>query len=151
MDSSSQTKGTVKRFQKKLPYDIRTGNYNEVPRCVQKMQQILGFFGLCSTNRCISSQNVWLVGGGTDFPFLLMGFSSSNMLPLRKGISNQRGLKAPLKRFQRISPLDSNSRVFTVQPKYKNKRALQHFSTALTMNTCHQTVTQQCFQLWCKH
>ena len=100
-------------------------------------------------DRCISAQSVWIVGGGTDFPF----FSPPWWAPISQtcclwGRPHQpKRLKAPLKQFQRISPLDNNSTVFTAMPKYKTSVTSQHFSPAFTIHTCHQTVTLQCFQL----
>lgn len=65
-----------------MPHNIMT-KYQRICSNAFKMQALLDS-GLHSIDRCISAQSVWIVGGGTDSPFFLMGSNSSNMLPLRK-------------------------------------------------------------------
>lgn len=96
----------------------------------------------------------WIVGGGTDFPFLFiyffcldgLQFLKHACLAFEEGIANQRGLRLLWSNSKGFPHLTTTA-LFTAMPKYKTSMTSNISPKLFTIHTCHQTVTLQCFQL----
>lgn len=113
-------------------------------------------------NWCISSQTVWIVSGGTDFPFLfffsffgggvvvvfliLDGLQFLKHAAFEEGMANQRGLTLLWSNSKGFPRLTTTAPCLRQCQNTKQAWPPTFLSPALTIHTCHRTVTLSCFQ-----